>query len=160
MTALYVFSCYLFSYATSNQDSKTITKVSTKIKTIHAYLPTTIISDKGSTFVSHVIKEVAGVLGINERHATTKHAQMIGTLERPQASIKQALKIEAVEQRSFGINTSALRSFIITLFITQALAVNQTEYFMDDSLKCPRFESRHPSSKSTHSQFANCSRCF
>ena len=68
--------------------------------TKHAYLPTTLISDKGTAFTSHVIKEVAGVLGVNLKHATTKHAQTIGLLERSHASIKKALKIETGERRS------------------------------------------------------------
>ena len=68
--------------------------------TKHAYLPTTLISDKGTAFTSHVIKEVAGVLGITLKHATTKHAQTIGLLERSHASIKQSLKIETSESRS------------------------------------------------------------
>ena len=50
--------------------------------------------------MSHGIKEVAGVLGITLKHATTKHAQTIGLLERSHASIKQALKIETGERRS------------------------------------------------------------
>ena len=50
--------------------------------------------------MSHVIKEVAGVLGITLKHATTKHAQTIGLLERSPASIKQALKIEKGKRRS------------------------------------------------------------
>ena len=50
--------------------------------------------------MSHVIKEVAGVLGITLKHATTKQAQTIGLLERSHASIKQALKIETGEWRS------------------------------------------------------------
>ena len=69
--------------------------------TMHAYLPTTLISDKGTVFMSHVSKEVAGVLGITLKHATTKHAQRTGLLERSHASIKQALKIETGEWRSF-----------------------------------------------------------
>ena len=68
--------------------------------TKYAYLPTTLISDKDTAFTSHVIKEVAGVLGITLKHATTKHAQTIGLLERSHASIKQALKIETGERRS------------------------------------------------------------
>ena len=68
--------------------------------TKHAYLPTTLISEKGTAFTSTVIKEVAGVLGITLKHATTKHAQTIGLLERSHASIKQALKIETGERRS------------------------------------------------------------
>ena len=65
-----------------------------------AYLPTTLISDKGTALTSHVNKEVAGVLGITLKHANTKHAQTIGLLERCHASIKQSLKIETAERRS------------------------------------------------------------
>ena len=43
---------------------------------------------------------MAGVLGITLKHATTKHAQTIGLLERSHASIKQAVKIETGERRS------------------------------------------------------------
>ena len=68
--------------------------------TKHAYLPTTLISDKGTAFTSIVIKEVAVVLGITLKHATSKHAQTIGLLERSHASIKQALKIKTGERRS------------------------------------------------------------
>ena len=68
--------------------------------TKHAYLPTTLISDKGTAFMSHVNKEVAGLLGISLKHATTKHAQTNELLQRSQASIKQALKIDTGERRS------------------------------------------------------------
>ena len=100
VTAMDVFSRYFFAYPTANQDAKTIAKVLNNIMTKHAYLPTTLISDKGTAFMSQVIKEVTGVLGITIKHATTKHAQTIGLLERSHASIKQALKIETGERRS------------------------------------------------------------
>ena len=100
VTAMDVFYRYLFAYPTSNQDAKTIAKVLINIMTKHAYLPTTLISDKGTAFMSQVIKEVAGVLGITLKHATTKHAQTIGLLEQSHASIKQALKIETGVRRS------------------------------------------------------------
>ena len=100
VTAMDVFSRYLFAYPTSNQDATTIAKVIIDLMTKHAYLPTTLISDKGTAYTSHVIKEVAGVLGITLKHATTKHAQTIGLLERSHASIKQSWKIETGERRS------------------------------------------------------------
>ena len=81
VTAMDVFSRYLFAYLTSNQDAKTIANCLVNIMTKHAYLPTTLISDKGTAFMSHVNKEMAGVLGISLKHATTKHAQTIGLLE-------------------------------------------------------------------------------
>ena len=81
VTAMDVFSRYLFAYPTSSQYAKTIAKVLIDIMTKHAYLPTTLISDKGTAFMSHVIKEAAGVLGITLKHATTEHAQTVGLLE-------------------------------------------------------------------------------
>ena len=88
VTAMDVFSCFLVAYPASNQDATTIVKVIITTMTKHAYLPTTLISDKGTAFTSHVIK-LAGVLGITLKHATTKHAQTIGLFERSHASIKQ-----------------------------------------------------------------------
>ena len=100
VTAMDVFSRFLFAHPTSNQDAKTIAKVLINIMTKQAYLPTALISDKGTAFMSQVIKEEAGVLGITLKHATTKHAQTIGLLGRSHASIKNALKIETGERRS------------------------------------------------------------
>ena len=81
VTAMDVFSRYLFPYPASNQDAQTIAKVLNNIMTKHPYLQTTLISDKGTAFMSHVIEEVAGVLGITLKHASTKHAQTVGQLE-------------------------------------------------------------------------------
>ena len=67
--------------------------------TRHAYLPTLIITDKASVFVSHVIHEIAEILGINLKHATTKHAQTIGVLERADATIKTSSKMASGDYR-------------------------------------------------------------
>ena len=53
VTAMDVFSRYLFAYPTANQHAKTIAKVLINIMTKHAYLPTTLITDKGTAFTSH-----------------------------------------------------------------------------------------------------------
>ena len=95
-----VLSRYLFAHPTSNPDAKTFAKPIINIITKHAYLPATPISDKGTAFMPHVIKEVAGVLGITLKHATTKHARTIGMLGRSHVSITQTLKIETDERRS------------------------------------------------------------
>ena len=95
-----VFSRYLIAFPTSNQDAKTIAKVIINIMTKHIYLPTTLMSDKDTSFMSNVIKEVAGVLGITIKHASTKPAQTFGLLERSLASIKQTLRTETGEWRS------------------------------------------------------------
>ena len=56
VTAMDVSFCSLFAYPTSNQDATAIAKLIVNIMTKHAYLPTTLISDKGTAFMSHVFK--------------------------------------------------------------------------------------------------------
>ena len=92
VTANDVFFRYLFVFPTSSQDAKVIAKVKINVMTKHAYLPTTIISDKGSVFMSQVIKEVAEVLGITLQHATTKETQTIGMPERSMPHSQENLK--------------------------------------------------------------------
>ena len=99
MTAIDVFSRYAFAYPVSNPMAVNTANVIIDIMTRHAYLPTIIIADKGSVFVSQVLHEVAEILGINLKHATTKHAQTIGVLERAHASIKTSLKMASGEYR-------------------------------------------------------------
>ena len=78
--ALDVFSKYLFAYPTSRKDRKTVAKVIFNTVIKDANLPTTIVSGKGSFFMSQVIKEVAEVLGTSGKHATTTHSQTIAML--------------------------------------------------------------------------------
>ena len=99
ITAIDVFSRYAFAYPVSNPTAVNTAKVIIDILTSHAYLPSLIITDKGSVFVSQVIHEVAEILGINLKHATTKHAQTIGVLERAHATIKTSLKMASAEYR-------------------------------------------------------------
>ena len=68
--------------------------------TRHCYLPTVILTDKGSQFRSDVVKQIAWTLDIRISHASTKHGQTIGILERTHASIKTSLKISMGERRS------------------------------------------------------------
>ena len=65
ITAIDVFSSYAVAYPVSNPTAVNTAKVIIVIMTRHAYLPTLIITDKGSVSVSQVIHEVAEILGIN-----------------------------------------------------------------------------------------------
>ena len=77
--------------------------------TKHAYLLTTNISDRGSVFMSQVIKEVAEVLGITRQHATTKHAPTIGMLKRTHGSLRKALKLKQLKEDPCRISMSTLQ---------------------------------------------------
>ena len=100
ITAMDIFSRYLFAYSVTRIDTRTVTRVLIDIITRHSYLPTTIITDKRSQFVAESMQQITTALGIQLRHATTKHAQTIGILERTHASLKESLKIVTGERRT------------------------------------------------------------
>ena len=64
-----------------------------------AYLPTLILPDKRSVFVSQFTHEVAEILGKYLKLTTTKHAQPIEVLERAHATIKTPFKLASGEYR-------------------------------------------------------------
>ena len=110
VTMIDVFSRYLFAYPTQNVTAKTIGRCIVDVMTRHAYLPTLILSDKGSQFRSEVVAEITQILEIQISHASTKHAQTIGILERTHASIKTALKYRRVKDVQCGTNLFRLQS--------------------------------------------------
>ena len=71
--------------------------------TKHAYLPTTLITDKGSAFTSTIVAEILQFLGITLKSATLKHPQTIEKLKRrsneTESSLKTNLKIACGEYR-------------------------------------------------------------
>ena len=93
ITAAYVFSRYAFGYPVPNPTAVNTATVIMKIMTRHPYFPTLIITDNESVFVSQVIHEVAELVGIYLKHATTNHAQTIGVLEKTHATIKIPFKM-------------------------------------------------------------------
>ena len=100
VTAMDVYSRYLVTYNVVKTDAPTVARVLVDIMTRHAYLPTTVITDKGTQFMSEVMADATRTLGIQLRHATTKHAQTIGILERSHASLKESLKFSTGERRT------------------------------------------------------------
>ena len=99
ITALDVFSRYLFAYPVTDASAISTAKVLIDIMTRHTYLPTTLITDKGTAFTFRVVAEVAKFLGITLQCVTTKHSQTIGKLERTHASLKGNLKMASGEYR-------------------------------------------------------------
>ena len=102
MTPIDVFSRHLFAYPLVEATASNTAKVLIDIMTKHSYLPTTIITDKGTAFTSKIIAETTQVLGITLKCATTKHPQTIGKLERTHASLKTNLKMASGEYRRQG----------------------------------------------------------
>ena len=64
ITAIDVFSRYLFAYPTTRITAPTVARVIMDISCKHRHLPTTIITDMGTQFNSQITREVAAVLGV------------------------------------------------------------------------------------------------
>ena len=92
ITAIDVFSRYLFAYPVTRITATAVALVIMDILCKHTYLPTTLITDLGTQFNAQVTHEVAAILEIELKHATMKHAKTIGILERTHASVKTQLK--------------------------------------------------------------------
>ena len=99
LTAIDVFSRYLFAYPLTDASAINVAKALIDILTKHAYLPTTLFTDKGTAFTSTIIAEITQILGITLKCATAKHPQTIGKLERTHASLKTNLKMAFGEYR-------------------------------------------------------------
>ena len=99
LTAVDVFSRYLFAYPLTDASAINVAKVLIHIMTRHSYLPTTLITDKGTAFTSTIIAEITQILGNTLKCATTKHPQTIGKLERTNDSLKTNLKMACGEYR-------------------------------------------------------------
>ena len=93
LTACDYFLRYLFTVPIRKPDAKSVVKALMQIFTQHAYVPKTIITDKGTAFTSSIMTEIMKTAGIKIDHATVKHAQTIGMVERSHQKLKQILKI-------------------------------------------------------------------
>ena len=99
MTAIDVLARYFFAYPLTKATATSVAEVIFDIMTKHSYLPTTLITDKVSTFTSTNVAEIAQVLGITFKSATTKHPQAIGKLESMHAFLKTNSKMASGENR-------------------------------------------------------------
>ena len=87
------FSRYLFAIPIRKPDTKSVVEALMQIFTQHSYVPKTILTDKGTTFTSQLLNSLMASAGIKIEHASVKHAQTIGMVERSHQKLKQILKI-------------------------------------------------------------------
>ena len=133
ITAMDVFSRYLFAYPVTDASATNTAKVFIDIMTKHTYLPTTLIKDKGTAFTSTLVAEVAQILGIQIKCATTKHPQTIGKLERTHASLKTNLKLASGDYRRQWHKYLPLAVLNSNTIITPSWDVNHPEFFIEVS---------------------------
>ena len=93
ITAMDVFSKYMFAQAVTSPSAEVIAKILMQWFLRHSYIPLAILTDRGSAFTSQLLSELAKMLEIRINLATLKHAQTIGLLERSHGPLKRYLRI-------------------------------------------------------------------
>ena len=134
----------------------------------HLYIPTVILTDKGSQFRSEVVNQIAQMLVTRINHASTKHAQTKGRTERTHASLKTSLKSSTGERRSMlhkyvqiavmNYNTS----YHETLGCETTTRQNPVQQSGHQARTQPRMEERHqrrPNERTTTTNSRNTSSC-
>ena len=112
LTGIDVFSKYLFAAPLTNASADTVARELTKMFFVHSYIPKKILADLGKTFTSELMHDLATLLEIHFNHATLKHPQTIGLVERSHGPLKRILKLNTNEQWSDWHKYVPLPTFI------------------------------------------------
>ena len=97
LSGIDVFSKYLFAIPLTSAHAGNVAKALVSLFFQHSYIPTKVLSDLGTSFVASLIHELANLLEIKIDHASLKHPQTIGVVERSHAALKRILKLNTNE---------------------------------------------------------------
>ena len=95
LQAIDVFSKYLFAVTLITVRATTVASALVPISFKDSYIPKQIMSDLGTQFVSELLHEITKLLEIKSSHATLKHPQTIGVVERSHAALARILKLNS-----------------------------------------------------------------
>ena len=100
LTGIDVFSKYLFAVPLTTVNAQKLAHELSSIFFEHSYIPKTIVSDLGTSLVSELMHELASLLEVKIKHASLKHAQSVGVVERAHGALKRILKLNTNHQWS------------------------------------------------------------
>ena len=98
LSGIDVFTKYLFAVPLTNGYADTVVRKLVKVFFQHSYIPQTILSDLGTNFTSELMSELASLLEVKLKHASLKHPQTNGAVERSHGPLKRILKLNTEEQ--------------------------------------------------------------
>ena len=112
LSGIDVFSKYFFAIPLTSAHAETIAKALVSIFFQHSYIPKTILSDLGTSFVAKLLHELTDFLEIKLQHAFLKHPQTIGVVERSHFALKRILKLNTDEKWKTWYKYVDLATFI------------------------------------------------
>ena len=129
LTALDVFTKYLFAVTLKNLRADKIAREPTSILSRHSYLPKTIHSDLRASFVSELLRESTKLLESQLDHSNMKHSQIVGVVERSHSALKRILKLITNEQWNYWYKYVELATFIHNTSYLSAIGCSPTVFF-------------------------------
>ena len=87
LTGIDVFTKYISAVPLTNGRSESVARELASIFFRHCYLPKTILSELGITFVSDLMHELNKLLEIKLEHASLKHPRTVGVVERSHSAL-------------------------------------------------------------------------
>ena len=95
LTANDVFTKYLFATPLTKINPISVARALVSNMFQHSYIPQELPSDLGTQFVSELFQELTRILEIKISHASLKHPQTIGVVERAPAALTRILKLNS-----------------------------------------------------------------
>ena len=129
LTGIDVFSKYLFAVPLTSVNAQRLAHELSSIFFYHSYLPKTIVSDLGSSLVSELMHELTSLLEVELKHASLKHAQSVGVVERSHGALKRILKLNTNEQWSNWHKYVPLAVFIHNTSYYSSIGCSPTAIF-------------------------------
>ena len=93
MTGIDVFTNHSFAVSLYNVTPLSVAEALTSIFFQHSYIPEKIVADLGTQFTSGLFHELTQLLEIKIEHASLKHPQSVGVVERAHSCLKKILKM-------------------------------------------------------------------
>ena len=129
LTAVDVFSKYLFAVPLTNGRADYVARALTTVFFQHSFMPSKILSDLGTAFVSELMHELTKMLEIRLDHASLKHPQTVGVVERSHSALKRILKLNTNEQWNDWHKYVSLATFIHNTSYHFAISCSPTVLF-------------------------------
>ena len=113
LTGIVAFTKYLFVVHLTSPNAAAVAKalVSTLVFFQQSYILETFLTDRATSFVADLIYELSRSLDIKLIHASLKHQQTVGVVERVHDSFKRIIKIHTYETWSNWHRYSNLATF-------------------------------------------------
>ena len=157
LTAIDVFSKYLFAVPLSSISAENVAKALVSIFLKHSYIPKTILADLGTGFTSKLMHELTNMLELKLNHASLKHAQTVGVVERAHSAFKRILKINSTSAWSNWHKFVDIATFVHNTSYHVSIGTTPSSIFRGREPLKPidlRF-SKHVNSSQPSSDFVN-----